>query len=130
MKKILIIDDDEQVREMISLFLREAGYQTFTAANGREGEQLYLSEGADMLILDLYMPEQSGLETLIRLKNQETNIKIIAMSGGYRENYRSEYKGAEDITVLAKKYGALRTFTKPMKLRLLLESVQELIGPP
>ena len=127
MKKILIIDDDEQIREMMDLFLSNAGYSITTAVNGKEGECFYRSEGADLVIMDLYMPEQTGLETLVKLKNCFSDVKVIAMSGGYRESYRSEYKGAENITEIAEKFGAVKTFTKPMKLSLLLDAVKELI---
>lgn len=128
MKKILIIDDDEQIREMLEVFLNNAGYKTTTAINGKEGELLYQSEGADLVIMDLYMPEQTGLETLVKLKSYFSDVKVIAMSGGYRESYRSDYKGAEDITAIAKKFGAVKTLTKPMKLSLLLKTVKEIVG--
>ncbi len=51
MKKILIIDDDEQIRDMLGLYLKNAGYNIITAEDGKTGEDLYLSQKPDLLIM-------------------------------------------------------------------------------
>ena len=69
MKKILVIDDDDLVRNVMTKMLERAGFEVTTATNGREGVESYHNSPADLVITDLIMPEQDGIETIIQLKN-------------------------------------------------------------
>jgi len=64
--------------------LQKAGYDTVVAAGGAEGVQLFQSGGVDLVIIDIWMPEKDGLETLMEIRRIDDASKIIAISGGGR----------------------------------------------
>ena len=82
MPSVLIIDDDDQFRKLIKRFLERAGYEVLEASNGIEGINMYKRIKADLIVTDLIMPEQEGIETIIKLRREYPTVKIIAMSGG------------------------------------------------
>ncbi|MGA1867433.1 MAG: response regulator [bacterium] len=120
MARILIIDDDVQIQEMLKQMLERAGYEVVTAPNGKVAIKLYREDPADLIITDLIMPEMEGIETIRKFKRDFPNIAIIAMSGGGRISPDS-YLG------MVKKFGVKHTFVKPIKRAELLEAVQELL---
>jgi DNA-binding response OmpR family regulator len=119
-KKVLVIDDDVKITRVLDLRLRKAGYQVILAANGEAGLNLFKAEHPDMVITDILMPGKEGLETIMALRRDSPEVKIIAMSGGGRI-------GAEDYLDLAKKFGAQYTFTKPFTGKEVLQAVRELL---
>lgn len=80
MAKILVIDDGESVRKMLQAVLKSAGHEVSTAADGRQGMQAVARQSVDLVIVDIIMPEQDGLETITQLRRGYPNIKIIAIS--------------------------------------------------
>ena len=107
MAHILIIDDDELFRESLVLMLEQLGHSVVEAANGLQGMAWFELEAFDLVMTDLVMPEQEGIETILKIRRKKTGIKIIAMSGGgnisiTRTNLES-----------AKKLGATATLSKP-----------------
>lgn len=118
--KILIIDDDAQIRLMLRLMLSWAGYEVVEAANGREGLLLQQEHRADLVITDLIMPEQEGLETISILRARYPELKIIAVSGGGRIR-------PEGYLPTALELGANRAFSKPFDIHLLAAAVRELL---
>ena len=82
MARILVIDDDYQVREMLRDTLEIAGYEVEVASDGREGLKLYHNRPTDMIITDIIMPNMDGLETITELQRNFPDTKIIAFSGG------------------------------------------------
>jgi len=121
-KYIVIIDDDEQIREMLKQILAREGYGIFVAANGKEGMQIYREKQTDLVITDIIMPEKDGLETITELRKDFPEVKIIAMSGGGS-------KGPESNLQAAKRLGAVCTLTKPVRRKEMLSAVKELINP-
>ncbi|MCL2458511.1 MAG: response regulator [Desulfobulbus sp.] len=119
--RILVIDDDEQMRTLLRQVMEWAGYEVIEAGNGREGIQKYRKQPADLVITDLIMPEKEGLETINLLKKEYPDLKIIAISGGGRI-------GPEAYLPAAKGLGADRVFSKPFDVRELAETVKELLG--
>lgn len=120
MKRILVIDDDIQVRQMLKQTLQRAGYEVAAAADGNEGIKLYRDEPTDLVITDIIMPEKEGIETIMELKRDFPDVKIIAISGGGRVvpgNYLE----------IAHRLGADRTFAKPFDRVELLEAIQQLL---
>lgn len=115
---ILIIDDDEDIRIMVGEVLRRAGYQTAEAANGRLGIKKLREAPADLIVTDLIMPEQEGLETIMEIRRRFPRMKIVAMSGGGHD-------GVMDFLPMAKKLGASRTLNKPFSTTQLLTAVRE-----
>ena len=81
MARILVIDDDPDTREMLAQTLKPAGYEVILAADGREGVERYRTSPADLVITDLYMPNQDGSETIRELRSCFPEVAIIAMSG-------------------------------------------------
>jgi YesN/AraC family two-component response regulator len=121
MAKILIIDDDDQVRTMLRRTLEADGHEVDEAANGNIGISKYRSNPADLIITDIYMPEKEGLETIIELKRDYPDVRILAISGGSRDMDL-------DFLPVAAKLGAEKTLNKPIDRRDLLAAVNELIG--
>jgi len=120
MARILVIDDDEQVLDMLYESLTREGYHVLKASNGEQGLKLYREESVDLIITDLIMPKKEGIETIIELRQDFPNVKIIAISGGGRT-------GTKDYLHMAKIFGVQRTFTKPVAREQLLEAIKELI---
>lgn len=83
---ILVIDDEESVREAVSDILQMEGYTVFTAANGDEGISIYRTEGKaiDLILLDLSMPGKSGRKTFAELQQLDSSVRIV-LSSGYSE---------------------------------------------
>jgi CheY-like chemotaxis protein len=78
---ILVIDDDEQVNLFVGTCLREAGYAVVTASNGREAMALVRSQPPELVITDILMPDQEGIETILQLRRDYPRISIIAITG-------------------------------------------------
>ena len=120
MARILVIEDDAQVRAMLRQMLERAGYEVVEAPDGRAGVRLYRQEKADLIITDLIMPEKEGIETITELRRDFPDVKIIAISGGGRI-------APEVYLRMARSLGALRTFAKPIERKEIIETVQELL---
>lgn len=125
MKSILVIDDDADQRYVLKTMLTEAGYQVSEASNGKAGCQLFLKTPFDLVITDIYMPEQEGIETIMKLKKIHPNVKIIAISGG------SQVDGLDLGNVLdfALSLGANHTVNKPIETKKFLNLVKEIFNP-
>lgn len=121
MSRILIIDDDTQIRTMLRLMLEHEGYEIDDAPNGKAGIDRHRETPADLIITDLIMPEKEGMQTIRELKQEFPEVKIIAMSGGCR-------LGPHEYLPLAAKLGALRVFRKPFGRTDLLQAIRELIA--
>ena len=120
--EILLIEDDEAVREFIREVLLGAGYFVSAAGNGKEGLAAIKSDpDIGMVITDIVMPEKEGIETIIEIKQSWPQIKIIAISGGGRIC-------AEDYLHIASELGADITLKKPFARHELLGAVAELAG--
>lgn len=120
MARILVIDDDEQVLDMLYESLTREGFDVLKASNGEQGLRIYRQEPVDLIITDILMPEKEGIETIIELRQDFPDVKIIAMSGGGRI-------GTKDYLHLAKIFGVQRTFTKPVAREQLLDAIKELL---
>ncbi len=121
MRKILIIDDDEQMRNLLCRAMEYAGFEVEVAENGREGQRFFEERSSfDLVITDLIMPEQEGMETITFLRKNYPEVKIIAISGGGRI-------GPETYLPAALELGANRAFAKPFALDDLRTAVNELL---
>lgn len=123
MARILVIDDDGQVRGAIRRILERAGHTVLDAADGEAGIRLYRERPTDLIITDIFMPEQDGIETIQQLRREFPGVKIIAISGGDRTRTMDLRKDAELL-------GASRSLRKPFELTELLKAVSELLGEP
>ena len=123
-RRILVIDDDDLVRETLRRALETAGFQVVEAADGRQGTRLYRSDPVDLVITDLLMPVKEGIETIRELRQINADAKIIAISGGGRA-------GAVDFLGMAKKLGADRVIAKSFRPADLIDAVRAVLdGAP
>ena len=122
MTRILVIEDDAIVRELLQEILAHAGYEVAEARDGKEGIRLYRNEPADLVITDLIMPEKEGIETIMELRRDFPQVKIIAISGG-------GHVSPAGYLEIASRLGVQRTFAKPFLPDEILEAVRELVGP-
>src|SRR3990170_3083650 len=98
-EKILIIDDDSQIRTLLSERLRFHQYRVITAEDGQDGLDKFKREGADLVLLDLMMPKLDGIETLNLLKKEEPEVIVIMMTafGTIEKAVEAMKKGAYDF---------------------------------
>ncbi len=123
MKKILVIDDDDLVRNLLCIIIEKEGYEVITASNGKEGVEFFLRHSPDLVITDLIMPEQDGIETIIELKRIMPELKIIAISGGGQLG--PGHVGALDYLSVAKTFGACKILSKPIERLDLIAAIRE-----
>jgi YesN/AraC family two-component response regulator len=121
MARILLIDDEELVRATLRILLEETGYEVIEAANGRKGVARQNETPCDLVITDIVMPDMEGIETIIQLKRNNPDVKIIAISGGGRT-------GNSEYLVQAQKLGADRALGKPFSNAELIANVEELLA--
>jgi two-component system, chemotaxis family, chemotaxis protein CheY len=118
--RILLIDDNDLLRKMTRRMLATAGYDVQEAVNGKAGVACYRQQRSDVVITDILMPEQEGLETIRKLRHVDPQVKIIAMSGAGQ--------GRAGYLDLAVKFGARRTLQKPFTMEDLLAAVGEVLA--
>jgi len=116
MARVLVIDDEPQIRSMLRMMLERAGHEVEEAPDGIEGIRIYRNNPVDLIISDLIMPNKDGIGMIIELKKEFPDVKIIAMSGGGLNKPEGYLEGA-------KKLGAQRTLTKPIDRDELLRTV-------
>lgn len=121
MARILIVDDDEEIREMLRDMLECEGYEIDEADDGNIGIEKYKQNQADLVITDIFMEEKGGIEMAIELQRDFPGVKIITISGG-ASGPPQEYLD------MAKGFGSLRTLAKPIDMQELLTMVRELIA--
>ena len=119
--KILLIDDDEQFREMLAELLKRNGYDVIETSDGTNANSLYREHQPKLVITDVIMPEKEGIETIIDLKREFNDINIIAISGGGRTNALDNLRSARLL-------GAKITLEKPFDNKEILNIIKNLIG--
>ncbi|HQV12093.1 MAG TPA: response regulator [Nitrospira sp.] len=116
------MDDEEAIRRLIRNTLEQAGYRVQEAADGKEGLSHYRQSPADLVIMDILMPDQDGLESILTLRREFPNAKIMAITGG------SDMIGILNFLDVARMLGARRTLQKPFEMQQLLDAVQSEIA--
>ncbi len=123
MARILIIDDEPVIVQMLQRFFERNGFEVISAADGAAGLDLQRRTPADVVITDILMPGKEGFETIREMRRMNPAIKIIAISGGGRNEPQTYLR-------FATTFGADRAFAKPLDLGQLLTSITELLGGP
>ncbi len=118
MSSILVVDDEDQIRRLICITLERAGYHVTEARDGKEALLLHRLAPADLIIMDILMPDQDGLETTVALRREFPDVKIIVITGG------SDMIGILNYLDVAKMLGAHSTLQKPFEMKTLLETIQ------
>ncbi len=114
-KTILLVDDDASLRRVLAHHLTEAGYQVLTAANGKEGLDVFTSQQVEMVITDIQMPELSGLEMMRRITVMSPDVIVLVITAF----------GSIETAVEAMKLGAYDYITKPFNREELLLTVSK-----
>ncbi len=116
MARILIIDDEPEIRIATRRILERAGHDVIEASTGEEGVEAFKATPADLIITDILMPGQGGVETVAQLREESPGLRIIAMSAH-----------ALDELPEAAKLGAARTIVKPFAVDTLTKIVDEVL---
>lgn len=120
-KRILLVDDDAALRELIALALTSAGYHVDGVGDGREALQFLARTNVDLVISDLCMPHIDGIELAMEMRKTRPKVPLIAISGG-------AVGETESILRAVKLLGAKRTLPKPFALRDLTSAVAEVLA--
>jgi DNA-binding NtrC family response regulator len=114
---ILLVDDDEDLREITEMILGDAGFRISTAGNGREGLDAYTRGGIDLVVSDFHMPEMNGLEMLEAIRRLDPKAKVIMCSAAANDNETNLFLRA----------GALKVLMKPFELITLEAAIESAI---
>ena len=120
MATILLIDDDDLLRGALVQSLVNAGHQVIEASDGLQGCELARSMPVDIVVTDLVMPVQEGVETILTLRRERPKLPVIAMSGGVTNS-----KLYLDI---AGKIGAKRMLPKPFTPKALIALIDQVLA--
>lgn len=123
MAQILVVDDDLEVRLALRTMLESAGHQVAEAADGAAAESADAERPAEIIILDVHMPERDGIETLRSLRKRGREAKIVMIGGGC-----SLCRG--DFLPMARRLGADATISKPIDRDMLLRALTGLLPEP
>ena len=118
MPSVLVVDDEDQIRQLIRETLEQAGYDVQEASDGKKGLERYRAKPADLVIMDILMPDQDGLESIMTLRREFPTSRVIAITGG------SDMIGILNFLDVAKMLGARRTLQKPFDMQTLLDAAQ------
>lgn len=121
MARILIVDDDELVRKTVREILERADYEVEEAHDGEAGLKQAVLSKPDLIVTDILMPNQDGIELILQLRRVRPEAKILAMSGGGKfDNDR--------LLTMAKVLGADECLAKPFGKASLLDKVAACLG--
>jgi two-component system chemotaxis response regulator CheY len=120
MAKIVIIDDDKSLRTVISRIVRSAGHEVLEAPDGKRGVDLVRRSLPDLVITDISMPDQEGMQTIGELRELDAGLPIIVISGEQRVG---DYDPLHDARLL----GADASLQKPFMMATLLAEVERLL---
>lgn len=116
--RILLISDDPYVTDGLAILLTAADYELVEARSGKQGVRIALLEPFDLVITDMVMPEQDGIETILILLARQPDLRIIALGEKVHDLYLA----------VAQRLGARHTVVKPFSGEEMLDLVQSLVG--
>lgn len=121
MANILVIEDDQRMRQLMKYRLEREGHSVTDAPGGREGLEYFAQHPFDLVITDIIMPDQDGIETITALRERNPEIKIIAVSGGGAVS-------GHHYLALARKLGAYDIIGKPFRWEDMVRVVEHALG--
>jgi DNA-binding response OmpR family regulator len=121
MQNILIVDDEENIRNILKEFLELAGFEVMCAENGFDALNKATENEYDLVITDLVMPDRNGLELILDIKKLSPRPKIIAMSGGGGIRGRYDYLEISEIV------GAEKILRKPFSMEQVQGMVRDML---
>jgi CheY-like chemotaxis protein len=123
MANILVVDDDPTIRTIASELLRSAGHEVMEAADGDEALRALRTAPADLVVLDMLMPNRDGLETIMEVRRSYPGVRILAISSGGS-------LGVGDLLATARIFGADETLPKPLSFTTFAATVDRLLESP
>lgn len=120
MAKILLVEDDDLVRDMLTQVLQRASHEVICATNGEEATEYLKKNTPDIMVTDIIMPKKSGITLISEVKNRHPNLEIIAISGGGRLDPMGYLDLSETL-------GASVSFEKPIDNTALLMAIDLLL---
>ncbi|MFC1867035.1 response regulator [Thermodesulfobacteriota bacterium] len=128
-KKVLVVDDDPDIRLFSISVLEENGYTPLEAANGEEGMEIIKKEMPDLLILDILMPRESGIRLFRKLKTDKSlkHIPVVVLSGIAEKSFLRSQKALTEFggETVPEPEAYLE---KPVKADVLTDTIQKIIG--
>jgi len=115
---VLVVDDDAGIRNFLRMLLELEGYEVATAGNGIDALEAQRQDPAAIVLTDIFMPDAEGMETIVRLREEFPQVRIIVMSGG-------GVRSGVDYLAVARELGAARTLKKPFGPQELIDAVRE-----
>ncbi|MCP4177254.1 MAG: response regulator [bacterium] len=122
MSRILVVDDNDSFRKMLRIALEKAGYDVGEACDGKSCCDTYLRSPYDIVVMDLVLPEKDGIESIHRLREEFSEVKIIAVSGIMCPDGNSQ-----PLLDRALDHGADFAMRKPIKINKLLANIEILL---
>lgn len=117
-RRILVIDDDASIRQTLEIALTKVGYQVLQARDGEEAIRVWRDSGADLVIVDIWMPKKGGLQVVRELQAHSPSTPVIAMTDGGRSRNFNPLSYSKIL-------GAVRTIAKPFTLEGMLAMVKQ-----
>jgi two-component system nitrogen regulation response regulator NtrX len=117
MKSVLVVDDEENIRETLKDVLEDEGYSVFLAGNGKRALEIINVHVIDIVLLDLWLPEMGGMEVLQEIREKESGVPVVIISG----------HGTIDTAVKATKKGAFDFIEKPLSIDRILSVINHAI---
>jgi CheY-like chemotaxis protein len=121
MPRILVVDDDQNLRTAIRRMLEPEGFEIEEASDGRNAMRAFRARPADLVLCDVFMPETDGLEVLRELAREFSGACVVAMSGGFR--------GTMNLLPMAQGLGAAAVLYKPFERAEILTVVRQSLYP-
>ncbi|HHS92962.1 MAG TPA: response regulator transcription factor [Campylobacterales bacterium] len=116
-KTILLVEDEEEIREDLALFLEYDGYKILEASNGKEAYQCYLDNALDLIITDIEMPRMNGLELVEKIREEDNQLPILIISG-YSD---------KDKLLRAIKLNLVDYIIKPFTQKSIVQTIQKIL---
>ena len=120
---VLVVDDDPTVRAIATELLREERHAIVEAADGDEALRVLEATRAELVVLDMLMPNRDGLETIMEIRRRHPGVRILAISSGGSI-------GAGDLLRMARLFGADETLAKPLSFSAFAATVNRLLETP
>ncbi|MBC8192767.1 MAG: response regulator [Candidatus Marinimicrobia bacterium] len=118
---VLVMDDDESIRDLLIFALEDEGYEVFSAKDGIAGMALFKQHAIDLVITDIIMPGKEGIEIVREIKQYHPETRLIVMSG-------FDGIGQNDYLKYASLFGADQTFRKPFDIHEFIGCVRDLLS--
>ena len=119
MAKVLVIDDEEGIRDLLDTLLSRKGYEVVLSSNGQRGLELFHRERPDVVVLDLKMPGMDGLTVLQQIRTRDPKMPVIVLTGA----------GTAETELKVRALGATEYVEKEFSLHRLGDSLKRLLVP-